>query len=291
MGARTRSQTLTDLIPTKFYRLSGAYMGGPHKPCPADTRATATDGPLLWWKSEAARTPYDPIHESPVLFREFADLDCTAGNVLQFIEQYGPLGIDHDRTEFCEGLPHWEGETQLMRLAIRLWEALRSGHATQAVQELRTWPVKDSDHRVVTSLVFDQYGEHDDLELLFGGPSLRIALVEPGATEREIVQAALSGLISRQFVRHDVQPGLFPNSSAYGAGLRLSFEAPNLIALLWLQLALAIDGNREYRTCPVCGNWWDATDARAHKKVCSDKCRAKKSYRERKEAAKKGDAR
>jgi len=43
-----------------------------------------------------------------------------------------------------------------------------------------------------------------------------------------------------------------------------------------LQLALAVDGNRVYSSCPVCGAWWDATDAHSQKKTCSERCRQAK---------------
>jgi hypothetical protein len=57
----------------------------------------------------------------------------------------------------------------------------------------------------------------------------------------------------------------------------------NLIGALWLQLALAIEGDLEYRRCPECQNWFfvrpkareDATT------FCSSKCRVR-SYRGRK---------
>lgn len=51
-------------------------------------------------------------------------------------------------------------------------------------------------------------------------------------------------------------------SGAPPAGLRLTFEVSSLIGAMWLQFALAGDGNRAYRSCPECGEWWDATEAR-----------------------------
>lgn len=59
--------------------------------------------------------------------------------------------------------------------------------------------------------------------------------------------------------------------------LRLAFQPHSLWDAMWLQLTLAVDGNRRYERCPVCGEWWDATDCRQDRQTCSDRCRKARS--------------
>lgn len=96
--------------------------------------------------------------------------------------------------------------------------------------------------------------------------------------EREEAQGWLMTRIQGGLARHSVTPTIRPNGLAFGVGLQLVFFVPNLAGAMWLQLAVAVDGDRKYKPCPVCSRRYDATHSRSHKQVCSDKCRAKKAY-------------
>jgi hypothetical protein len=67
--------------------------------------------------------------------------------------------------------------------------------------------------------------------------------------------------------------------------VQLSIRPGTLIDALWVELALAIIGNYNYRACSVCGAYYriEAGGDRPDKTYCSDKCRMK-AYRDRKKA-------
>jgi hypothetical protein len=62
----------------------------------------------------------------------------------------------------------------------------------------------------------------------------------------------------------------------------------NLLAAMWLQLAHAIAGNKQYRACRECGNWFEISSEddglTARREFCSDPCKSR-DYRRRREQA------
>jgi hypothetical protein len=59
----------------------------------------------------------------------------------------------------------------------------------------------------------------------------------------------------------------------------------NLYAACWLQLARAVDGNRDYSKCGWCGNWFEISSpegAKRSSKFCSGACK-QRDYRKRRE--------
>ena len=85
--------------------------------------------------------------------------------------------------------------------------------------------------------------------------SIRPGLPRPGWTARlrhegqleAIVQSALTTLITEICGSVDVAMEV---SGAQPGGMRLTFEVSSLVGAMWLQFALAVDGNRRYRSCP-----------------------------------------
>jgi hypothetical protein len=66
----------------------------------------------------------------------------------------------------------------------------------------------------------------------------------------------------------------------------LRFEAPTLLAAVWLQLADAVSNDRTFGRCRECGKLFEVAPdaARTHRRFCSNGCRSR-SYRERQERA------
>ena len=253
---------------------------------------------------------YEPLKEESALFKTFAGLEDTEEAFATFARQYGRLQRPHlfmsfgdqviaaysaDRIEgFAGSFDEWSGSRQLFSRAVRLWEGLRAGRSNELLlADYQTRKVGDS-LLVYSKVDAPPPGVSPELELL-GLELLEFMGREPllvapaNATEREIAQALLRRQIARMLVAQDVSLSLAATGQPYGAGLRLTFGVYTLEAAMWLQLALAIDGNREYQICEVCGKWWDVTDARSHKKVCSDRCRAKKSYQARQQVKKQAE--
>jgi hypothetical protein len=74
-----------------------------------------------------------------------------------------------------------------------------------------------------------------------------------------------------------------------GAGLpRLRVEPLTLISAMWLQLALAISGDKRFVACKFCRRMFEIsteqTGFRSHREFCSDSCKTK-DYRKRKRTA------
>jgi hypothetical protein len=248
---------------------------------------------------------YDPLKEEPALFLKFAGLDDTEEAFAEFARRYGRLTRPHvfasfadqviaeysaDKIEgFAGGLDEWSGSRLLMSRVVRLWEGLRAGRATEVISaDYRTRIVGESRLVYAATDVPDPvpYGLPPELQF---GDRAPLLVVPNTATDRDIAQGLLRRGTARMLVAQGVSLSLAATGQPYGSGLRLTFGVYTLEAAMWLQLALAIDGNREYQICEVCGEWWDATDARSHKKVCSDKCRAKKSYQARMQVKKQAE--
>jgi hypothetical protein len=71
-------------------------------------------------------------------------------------------------------------------------------------------------------------------------------------------------------------------------GLALFFVPRNLLGVMWLQLAEAINGNRQYRRCAGCRTWIvisrAAVGSRSSRITCSNACRMKVYYGRKLEA-------
>jgi hypothetical protein len=242
---------------------------------------------------------YQPLKREPALFRKFADVRDTEDAFAEFAMRYGDLesgGVvvvdDHLATGkematddpflvYSEGrsFEMWRGHRRMLAFALRLWDAINEGRADELIgAELL---VKPYDSLVEPGKPVPKYmvwtrtasaqrdlgltaSQTPNAEFEPAVPLMRASLPEAAA------RAALAYLVSEMCASARV---VMRVTSAQPDGLRLTFEVRSLIAAMWLQFALAVDGQREYRPCPVCGDWWDATEARSDRKTCSDRCR------------------
>lgn len=263
---------------------------------------------------------YEPLRELPALFREFAAMPPDRHAYLAFAEAYGPLTARPDGG-FPGRLSLWGREHQELRHAVSLFDALGSGSIDdlgalgivgksagdnplgerrfevspsyagnwdQIVESLFECSSRMCDAKMVQVLRDRVSGntEGEMLRALLERRPRDSACVygKTDTSPRTIVRRVLASLLTDAFNRHAVSVVFSTDESPLGLGIEPSFKVRDLIGALWVQLALAVAGNRTYRPCPVCGKWWDATNARSHKTVCSDNCRAKRSYRQRKAA-------
>lgn len=208
---------------------------------------------------------YSPLASEGALFRDFASLDGSAGSLIEFARQYGPIIADwytpltlnvHEDSGFREwnggvrrSLSEWQGEHRKLSDAVALFDALKSRTEPEAVAIARRYRDRDADQ-----------------------------------TPREEVQDALARLIV-QMLHAGV--ALSRDGKVFGTGLRLTFSVRSLMDAMWLQLALAVDGDREYASCEVCGKWWDAMNAHPTKRTCGPRCR--QILKRQKDAKKEGE--
>lgn len=237
-------------------------------------------------------TIYSPLAQTG-LFKEFASLGSTPNtSVVDFANSYGQLGHDSfsreiDRTLPKGGLPIWVmqllwGESlsawgnEVMQLKhwVDLWEAARDNDDNR----LSRWIKWTPDH----SRVFYQ------------GPRGFTAIAAQDYRP-ELLKQFMPGDTVRP-AWHALQHGINKKLSDYGAQNRLLWDsqytnlhlrvAPaNLISAIWLQFALAVEGNKDHRQCEQCRKWFEVgASLREDAKFCGDPCRFK-AYRNRQKIA------
>jgi len=95
---------------------------------------------------------------------------------------------------------------------------------------------------------------------------------------RQRYQAAVADVVTAALDRHHVTPALMPNGVNYGAGVQIVFRVSSLIGGLWLQLAVAAEGNLKYGEC-FCGKKFEIADTPGRtREVCSARCRNRRHY-------------
>ncbi len=253
------------------------------------------------WLIARTSAEYQPLREHEALVWEFASLPFERDAYTVFAKRFGPL-TRKDAGRLPDRLSFWVQEHSYLRYAVSLYQAIEN-RTTDDLESLgiRTAPAPGDASR--TELVASAALVPDpplarfleDVSAEFGPETARLlndriaseaayALIEADASTRRIVQMALATIITGSLAHHSVDPLLDPDVSPLGMGLTMSFRVSDLIGAMWLQLALAAAGNKTFRSCPVCGTWWNASGARSHKTVCSNKCRAKQAYERRKAA-------
>ena len=244
---------------------------------------------LAGWPSDAS---YMPLRSKTVLFEEFAGLGDDAEAFMAFARAYGDLDdarvpvapIAEDATNALgRSLEEWRAHRSILAFAVDLWNAVREDRAeallgrelvvvdlAEAAQE--RWTYEQGPPRVEAAVLAPLGGavhelwlsrphlaEAEEYHEKVGVPyQTQIATLERrNLSPRAVARAALAQLVSTYCAELSVAMVV---TTSPGAPLRMTFQVQSLIAAMWLQLALAIDGEKEYRACPVCGRWWDATE-------------------------------
>ena len=256
---------------------------------------------LAGWPSDDS---YRPLRDEEGLFERFARLGDEAEGFIAFARAYGDLDdarlpvaplVEGSNIALGRPLEEWRAHRRILGFAVDLWDAVREDRAEALVgRELvvsdlpeaqERWAYEQGPERVEAAVLAPIGREVHELWL--SRPHLAEAeeyheavgvsyqtpiayLERRNLSPKAVARAALAQLVSTYCA--DLSVAMVVATSP-GAPLRMTFQVTSLIAAMWLQLALAIDGEREYRPCPVCGRWWDATRARSDKLTCSDRCR------------------
>jgi hypothetical protein len=252
-----------------------------------------------------------PIREKPALFRIFADTPPTEDGIIGFASSYGSLGIAQvvtfpeaviprnfdgndlgfEMVGYGEALFRWQQEIARLREAVDLWDAVRGNDYTELQRVLGggkalivernfiaevgdpstvgTWPDVAADTRVAPH-----------------SATLRDTNLDRSLSQAEICQLAwhrVEQQITDQ-LRMLTEPCLVYSDSMQRPMLHL--VPRTLLGALWLQLAWAIDGRKDFRKCGSCGDWFavghgerEFTTARV---FCSDGCRVRENRRKKK---------
>jgi hypothetical protein len=180
----------------------------------------------------------------PALFREFAGTDPTPEGALLFANRYGLL-LDPERSAPDGGGPHPEPGVYAVHFD------------------------NGDEHFVEHYESFDLWREQIDLL----HQAVRIRDTGEGADQLvALVSDGLAGRVTPRFVQ-DPRTGR----------LELQVVPDNLLGALWLQLAEAIGGGKQFRQCAICGGWFEVS-GRSDQRVCTQACRSK-AYRARQDRA------
>jgi hypothetical protein len=232
-----------------------------------------------WWLVEGqASDPYQPLRDALALFRTFADIsEHNRDAVADFVREYGSLVVGAQQlagTDGRAGEPWalWRREIGAMRRAIELWEA--------RPDELAKW-IRFDDDRCWVDL-----GDAAAVETIATPdhhPELWVLLAGRMPKQRRLRRAALfyvQGQANDRLKEHTAARLLFDPDSDQE---RVHVLPRNLLGALWLQLARAVEGDKEYRRCEECQRWFEVSPEgmRPESKYCGTACRMR-AYRRRK---------
>ena len=190
---------------------------------------------------------YSPFRISG-LFRTFADTERSKEGIVHFADQYGFLFEP-----------------------VAAMSVVGSDTHVRPGEPMEAW-VKEI--ALLRSAV-DLWGACREIE-----PPMR-----DNSTPIEPTWGALQQMVNEHLKTQAADPKLLWDVRATKACLRMRFMPRSLLAAMWIQLATAIEGDRDYGQCEQCGSWFEiVAEKRKDAKFCSDKCRFK-AYRHRQKQA------
>ena len=238
---------------------------------------------------------YRPLQDHSGLFRIFADVEPTEAGILGFANKYGLLGGDvsghiristpgkPDSIEVGEPIKKWKDQIGLMGWVWDLWQAAQT-RKVEEVSRLLNLREEGKDSSIPAEILFVPGG------FKLSGQIIKSPEDHPGTPStldpKDIVKSAL--LLVQHLVNEQLARKVFPYLlwSIDATGLGLGMQPTSLLGALWLQLARAIDGQKEYRQCKECQTWFELSPevARTNRLYCSNACRIR-AYRGRQEKA------
>jgi hypothetical protein len=226
---------------------------------------------------------YKPLEHFAGLFRVFTEIPATPSRLLEFVQKFGFLNDRNDMglldqhvivselygdstPVHAELLIDWVEQIWKMHEAMNLWELARARDARNLSKYLR-W----SDG--VLGYWTDFHGLQSEFLLVNNtrdseGKALRYR-------EGDVFEPAIfiASMIANEGLEGRVSPKL--EMTVEDKTPRLAISPLNLLGALWLQLARAIDGDKEYRACQHCGSWFEigSTGYSRARRFCSNRCR------------------
>ena len=238
---------------------------------------------ITWPESSASNQSYQPLIEQPALFCHFADLgmDPVPQKILKFANKFGLLGEFEPvrdslseqlayKIQAAEFIDYWYQHLHAFVPMMRLWNAITKEY-TQYLKSIIKWQPDYScvryRHEMTESAVIASKTIENELFLSFvPGDLLRPA------------QVVLASIINENLTKY-CSPVLSLTDKTH-TKWQLDFDCQNLIGVIWLQFAKAVESHLEYRRCLACKNpFIPHSGERGKKKMfCTDACKSK-SYR------------
>jgi hypothetical protein len=259
------------------------------------TVATVGGRPVLFPRRRYPFRRYAPLGDESGLFLVFAETRTTEAGILDFVNKYGLLGhpaqaslsteerravpprLDDAR---AEPLDKWVANIRQMGEAVRLWRLVQAEDLAGLAEVIRWAP--------------------DGLAVYYRPlePSSDVKEWEVGSVRnnRHLLDAAKPGDLITP-ARFCLMAQINQSQGFQGLGGFMAWDGQrcrpvvhlgthSLHNLLWLQFALAVDGDKQYRQCRECGKWFEVSPGvnRVTRQTCSDTCRTKGFQRRREEA-------
>jgi hypothetical protein len=243
---------------------------------------------------------YDPFETEPALFQIFADLDP--------VDVFSPknswaLGDEssQEASRFREavlGFVNKYGVPAIGRPAGFLTQKVGGYEIAQAILEMRVasnlWQVTRGDMSIVQSLTqqyracnWEPMGQVQGSDFVAGMLERALTSILQSTLSPERTKDALMALETGIAERAHYEAEFF---RPHPALLALQMRAETLLAAMWLQLAMAIVENKEFRRCEFCGRPFEVgkryhdRQGRRDKVFCSDSCRVKSCSRRKAQA-------
>ena len=264
-----------------------------------------------------------PLFQETGLFKTFAGLAIDESSINSFANQYGwlgshePLGPESDLN-----FPVWKAfSSNVSPSELRLWKKLPMHQPNSPLVSGETLPgwcreIVQLRHAIALE-EWSQRGQSSYLTEFIrwchGVPGIGVQISRwieyrgPGVGEKspatltlldldaefadgdliEPAQEVVRRLINDKLEEHGVLPQLLWDRRSRDHNRRIKVVPKNLIAAIWVQFALAIEGNRQYRQCDQCCKWYEiSAEKREGARFCTDACRFK-AYRIRQKEARK----
>lgn len=248
-------------------------------------------GQCLVENASPRRRVYQPLKLPKLLCSRFAAIEPSPEEIMEFANEFGRLGAPVAQTvksnsRFMQGESFlaWRDQIRRMRRALDIWQAVKE-RDLDALETHIVWREGEVYYQSHLHLLKKKRPPSDARWTSIASQELQPELFSSLQEGDVFVPAQL-------WLQSEVNQGL-----KGGAWSRLLWESEgfsslglfivprSLIAALWLQLAQAISGNRELRSCPACEEWFEITPekARTNRLYCSDACKSR-AFRNRQRA-------
>lgn len=241
---------------------------------------------------------YSPLTK-PAIYREFAELSGEQ-EIVEFANQYGflrggnltvcipirkgdsPWIVTNDNHQMvpCELISEWLSCVQQIKRTVAVWDSVQRKDTAWLAKRILWKGDRDNPASNI------QVTYEDD-----AGSTLITSSKDKGMTFQQIRYGDLE-LPARLYLQRAINAALKENVTNMllfkddWSGQHNVVVPKDLLSAMWLQLALAIEGNHKYRKCAVCKKPFQVgvSERGKPKTFCSDACRSK-DYRQKKKAA------
>ncbi|MGC1788936.1 MAG: hypothetical protein WA718_19565, partial [Terriglobales bacterium] len=240
-----------------------------------------------------------PLRNKTGLFKTFASLPKDEDeSILEFANMHGPLDRgsagpigktvtlrrpkrgESAEIHYAESLDIWSDQISLMKWLVRVWDAARRKEQS-FLKRFIQWEQDCVIAQLNPSLPDCPLTGMETIATDSGDPRMWSKLKQGDLLDPAMLY--LQRNINKQITEFPSQVRLlWDNGRSF-----LFIEPTNLIGALWLQFAQAIDGDREYRVCQQCREWFEigggkkkdgADHHRTDARFCTNACK-QKAYR------------